>query len=68
MCRHVFLADNVKAKILQLLKVSRRSGTAIYDVKGKLTSGTSWYGGILRFQYGMRSDPPPPTLNHKSGG
>ena len=31
-------------------------------------SGTSWYPGIPRFQYGVRSDSPPPTSKHKSGG
>ena len=45
-----------------------RLDTVIYDVKGKKTSSTSWYHGNSCFQYNVRSDSPPPTSNHKSGG
>ena len=72
-CEQVLIADNVnktdKIKILQTTgSVYRWSDTVnyTYDVKGKKTSGTSWYWGIPRFQYGVRSDPP--TSNHKSVG
>ena len=74
-CEQVLIADNVnktgKIKILRTTgSVYRRSDTVkyTYDVKGKKTSGTSWYWGIPRFQYGVRSDSSLPTSNHKSGG
>ena len=37
-------------------------------VEYKRTSGSNWYRWNPCFQYGVRSDSPPPTSNHKSGG
>ena len=54
-CKRVLIDDNVKETVkkeryCKLQKVSRRSDTFIYDVKGKKTSGTSWFQGIPRLQ------------------
>ena len=62
------IEERGKMKILQITYSVSMSDTVIYDIKAKKTSGTSWYRGNPYFKYGVRSNSPPLTSNHKSRG